>query len=87
MGADQAIDGSGGAITEQIATGAGNVGFKMGGQQARLGFNPFQDPRNDGLGDIAIAEPADCGHGDRHQQDHRDGEPRSEGHGEICTAS
>ncbi|MGY3032639.1 hypothetical protein ACVIIV_001809 [Bradyrhizobium sp. USDA 4354] len=85
--ADQAIDCRGGAIAGQIAASAGDVRFEIGRQQARLGFDPLQDPRNDGLCRVAIAQPSDGGHGDRYQQDHRDGQPRCQrrckSHGDI----
>lgn len=34
VGPDQTVDCRGGAIADQIAANAGNVGFKIGGQQA-----------------------------------------------------
>ena len=63
-----------------VAAPAADMGFQIGGNQPRIGFDPVEDPRQQRLFQAAIAQPSDRGNRDRDQRNHRDGKPGCERH-------
>ena len=73
MGAHQPLQRRGGAIAGDIAASPRDIGFEVGGDQPRMGFDAIEDARQQRLLYAAIAQPPDRGDRNRNQQDHRDG--------------
>ena len=80
MRAHQPLQRRGGAKPGDIATSPRDVGFEVGGDQPRMGFDAIEDARQQRLLHAAIAQPSDRGDRDRNQQDHRDGQSGGKRH-------
>ncbi len=63
-----------------VGGAAANVGIQFGGDETRMRLDPIQHAWQQGLFQVAIAQPSDRGYRDRDQRNHRDGKPGCERH-------
>lgn len=76
--ADHSVQRGCGSEARDIAAGAANVGLQVGGEKRCMRLYPIQHARQDRSFEVAIAQPADRKHRDRHQHDHGDRKPRGQ---------
>jgi len=78
MRADQSVQRGCGSKARDIAAGAANMGLQVGGEKRCMRFYPIQRARQERTFEVAIAQPADRKHRDRHQHGHGDRKPRGQ---------
>ena len=87
MGVDHAAHGGIGAERHDVGMRAVGLGFELGGEQPRLGFDAIDHARQERPFKAVMAQPPDRGDRNRDQQNHRDGQPGCERHVALRAAS